>query len=159
MHAKSCRTRVRCSERLRKHGVFPYLKKNSSGKDAEVALTNALEGLKLSRSRLRRPHSPYVKLWWNAYAVLDDYQAGPRPSCFLSMFERVLGLLGIPNGERTKSSAQALRKLEIHFRSECAPRIYDLKLRARTHVTFNCIVLDVAFCKLYVCSTITRVWD
>ena len=59
---KSCRSRVLCSERLRKHGKFPYLKKNGAGKDAEVALTNALKGLRLSRSRLWRPRSPYVEL-------------------------------------------------------------------------------------------------
>ena len=45
--------------------MFPYLKKNGAGKDAEVALTNVLKDLKLSRSRLRRGRSPYVELWWN----------------------------------------------------------------------------------------------
>ena len=39
-----------------------WLKKNGAEKDVEVALTNALKGLKLSRSRLRRPRSSYVEL-------------------------------------------------------------------------------------------------
>ena len=64
--------------------------------------------------------------------------------------------IGTLNWERTKFSAQGLRKLHIHFRSEWAPRIRGFKLRACTHVTFNCI--DDSSRRSHLCSTVTRVW-